>query len=245
MAFPVVQATATTGGSTAATNKVCNLPTGIASGDLLLLILRSAGADTHSTPTGWTLLFLNNTADASDDTCSLWYRQADGTEGASVTVNGTASLKFASLAYRITGHENPATQAPQFATLVTGTSTLPDPGSLSPTGGAKDYLWLWLGAWEGEQTSPPAGTPTNYTDAIGASSLIAGVVTTNCRVASARRSLNAVSENPPSWTISASDDWTATVVAVHPAPPPPPLPGDEGEYAPRAPLPEPLVSVWG
>src|SRR3990167_3129322 len=107
MAFPIVQTTATTAGSTAATNKVCNLPTGIVSGETLVLILRSAGADTHSTPTGWTQLFLNDTSDASDDTTSLWWRKADGTEGATVTVNGTASLKFASLSYRISDATDP------------------------------------------------------------------------------------------------------------------------------------------
>ena len=226
MAFPSIAGTATTNGSTAATNKICNLPTGIVSGDLLLLLLRSAGADTHSTPTGWTLLFLNSTADASDDTTSLWYRQADGAEGGTVAVNGTSSLKYAALAWRITGHANPATQAPQFATIVTGTSASPNPGALSPTGGAKDYLWIWMGGWEGEQTSPPASNPTNYTlNVIGANSGTGGAIATNCRVAGAARQLNATSEDPPLWTISVSDDWTATTVAVHPPAPASPTRG--------------------
>lgn len=211
MAFPVDAARTGTNGSTAATNKVCNLPTGIVSGDRLVLILRSAGADTHSLPTGWNWLAQNNVADASDDTTSVLYRVADGTEGGTVTVNGTASLKFAALCWRITG-----AGTPQISATTTGTSTAPNPASFTPTGGAQDYLWLWVGGWEGEQTSPPAGAPTNYVNAAGANSGTAGVIATNCRVAGASRQLNAASEDPPSWTISASDDWTAWTVAVPP-----------------------------
>lgn len=223
--FPkvTVRATASTEGSTAATNKVCNLPAGINADETLLLLLRSAGGDTHSTPTGWTALFLNNTADASDDTTSLWWRKADGAEAATVTVNGTASLKFAALAYLIAGAADPAINTPAFATLVTGNSTLPDPGALTPPGGSQAYLWIWMGAWEGEQSpSPPTGTPTNYIDTVGANSLSAGAVATNCQVAAATRNLTAASENPGSWTISASDQWTATVVAIYPIQPSPP-----------------------
>jgi len=73
-----VAATQQTDGFTAATNKVCLLPSGIVSGDLLLLTLRSTGNDTHVTPSGWTQLVLNNTADASDDRTSLWYKKATG-----------------------------------------------------------------------------------------------------------------------------------------------------------------------
>ena len=221
MAFAVIAATNTTNGTGATASAVVNLPTGIVSGNLLLVFHRNAvGTNAHAVSGGgWTNLF-NDNSDASDDRISLWYRQADGTEGTTITITQTSS-KFASLSWRITGHENPATQAPQFATLVTGTSILPDPGSLSPTGGAKDYLWLWMGGWEGEQTSPPASTPTNYANAIGADSGTGGAIATNCRVASADRALNAASEDPGSWTISVSDDWTATVVAIHPSSAPP------------------------
>ena len=212
-----VAATIVTNGSTAATNKSCNLPAGIASGDLLLLALRSAGNDTHSTPSGWSQLVLNNTSDASDDRTSLWYKKANGTESSTVVINGTASLKFSCLSWRITGAADPAIQPPQVSTVATGTSTAPNPSALSPTGGTKLYLWIWLGGWEGKQTSPPAGNPTNYSsNRIGANTGTAGTTDTNCRLASETRNLNASSEDPGSWTISAADDWTAYTVAVHP-----------------------------
>lgn len=213
MAFPAIEAVGETNGSAAATNKVCNLPAGIVSGDLLILLLRAAGDDTHSTPTDWTPGPVNNKADASNDTQSIFYRVADGTEGGTVTVNGTASLKFAAICWRITGDDGTI----QWSADATGTSATPNPAALTPTGGAKDYLWLWTGGWEGEQTSPPAGNPTNYSNPIGAGSGTGGAVATNCRVAGASRQLNAATEDPPSWTISVSDDWTAWTVAVPPA----------------------------
>jgi len=212
MAAPVDAGRTGTAGSTAAVNKVCNLPASLVGGDILVLILRSAGADTHTTPTDWTDLVKNDASDASDDTTSIFWKVATGDEGATVTVNGTASLKFAAHAWRVTG----GSAGPAVSTIVTGSSTDPDPGSLSPAGGSKEYLWFWLGGWEGEQTSPPAGNPTNYSNPVGASSGTAGLVATNCRVAGATRQNTTATEDPPSWTISASDDWSAWTVAISP-----------------------------
>jgi hypothetical protein len=84
-----------------------------------------------------------------------------------------------------------------------------------PTGGAKDYLWLWLGGWQGEQGTP-AGTPTNYSTPVVANTGTAGPTPSNCRVATASRSFNAVSEDPGSWTISVADAWSAWTAAIHP-----------------------------
>lgn len=215
MAFPSIAGTgATTAGSTAATNKACVLPASIAAGNLLILVIRSAGADTHTTPTDWNDLVKNDGTDASDDVVSIFYRVATGSEGTSVTVNGTGSVRWAAISWRITDHNS--AQAPQASTVASGTNTTPNPTTCTPTGGAKDYLWLWVGTWEGEQTSPPTGNPTNYSNTLGSDTGTAGAVTANCRVGVASRTNNASSEDAGSWTISASDDWMAWVIAVHP-----------------------------
>lgn len=215
MAFPAVGGTATTNGTTATTSAVINLPTGITAGETLLVLLRIAVGGTITWPAGWTRVFVSS-GDASDDTTECRWRKADGTEGASITVT-IPSSKFAALAWRITGASDPDLRPPQSSTVAVGTSTLPDPDSLFPSWGADDYLWFWMGGWEGEQTSPPAGNPPNYaSNILGADSGTAGAVTTNCRVASATRQLNAASENPGSWTISVADDWSAWTVAVYP-----------------------------
>lgn len=217
MAFPVIAATNTTDGTTASAAPVVNLPADIAAGNLLLVLFRTAiGTLGVTWPVGapWQEMF-DSTADASDDATSMAYRWADGTEGATITL-ATSSAKFAALSWRITGAENPATQPPTFNTAI-GASATPDPPNHAPGVDLKDFLWLWCGGWEGEQTSPPASNPTDYTlHKIGANSGVDGTVPTNCRVASAARELTGLSQNPGIWTISASDQWTTATVAIHP-----------------------------
>ena len=226
MAFPVVAGSIATEEQTAVAQPTINLPGSIAAGDLLLIFLHFAGDDDSITLSGWTQLFhrffgASDLNLGADDRHYCWYRQADGTEGGSIasTSADPTTGKTAALAWRITGAELVATQAPEASPPATNVgSTTPDPPDFSPTGGAKDYLWLWVGGWQNEQTSPPAGNPTNYaSNIIGASTGTGGIAATNGRAASASRELNAASEDPPSWTISASGPWAAYTFAIHPA----------------------------
>lgn len=186
------------------------------------MLFRSAVAGAIGWPDGsWNEMF-DASSDAADDQMALAWRKATGTESSTITLS-SGNGKFAALAWRVAGAVDPTIRAPELSTVATGTSTTPDPSACTPTGGAKNYLWIWLGGWEGEQTSPPASNPTNYSqNRSGANSGTAGVVTTNCRVAIAARQFNAASQDPGSWTISVSDDWTAYTLAVHPADLPPP-----------------------
>lgn len=220
MAFPNPDAVIETDGTAAATNKVCNLPASIAAGNFLFLVLRSAGGDTHSTPSGWSSLVLNNTADGSDDTTSIFYKQsASGSEGGSVTVNGTASLKFSSTAARISGHDPNTT--PAIAGPDTGASTTPTTPSLTPVlgGESQDFLWIAIAAYEGEQTDPPTYPADSTLGRAAGQSGTGGAIATNCRNAQAMQQLNAATENPDDYTISVSDQWSGWTVAIFPLPP--------------------------
>ena len=216
MTFPTVVARTDTSGSAASATPVVGIGSP-SNGHLVIVKFRTAiGTAGVGWPGGWTEI-IESAADASDDAAAIAYRLCDGTEGATITL-ATTNAKFAGRALGITGAQDPAIQAPQVSTVATGTSTTPDPTSLTPAGGAKDYLWIWAGGWEGEQTTPPAGNPTNYDNPGGAGSGTGGAIATNCRVATAERLLNAASEDAGSWTISVSDDWMAWLIAVHPAP---------------------------
>lgn len=218
--FPLVAGIATTNGTSATTSPVINLPSGIRSGETLLMLIRNAAGGTITFPnedTDWIQLF-EDSSDASNDTMALAWRKANETEGATTTATFGTSGKFAAIVYRILGAIDPIERAPEFAALVTGSSATPDPGAVTPTGGAKKYLLIWMGGWEGIQSSPPGTSmPAGYNSPVGADSGAAGGLATNCRVATGYREAEVSSEDPGSWTISASDDWTATVVAVHPA----------------------------
>jgi hypothetical protein len=225
MTFPAAEAVnpttdsstggAATSGSTAATSHAVVMPATVSAGALLVVLGRVAVAGAVSA-TGWTVN--QDSSDGSDDVTFWAYRDtlADGTEdGTSVTFSH-GNGKMAAISYSITGAEDPATQPPQASTVATGTTATVDPTTCTPTGGAKDYLWLWFGGWEGEQTLSKTAA-TNYgTNDVDVSTGTGGAITTNCQIKAGNRQLNAASEDPGSVTLSASDDWTAWTLAVHP-----------------------------
>jgi hypothetical protein len=223
MASPTVRSTAVTNGTTASATPTINLPATVVAGDIIVVAIRQDNEESYTWPSAdWlTLPPLPDTSDGADDQTSCRYKIADGSEGGTtIQLTRTQSNKFAAISYAIAGATNI-----EAGGLATGASTTPDPLNFAPSGGSQDYLWLSIGAWEGEQTSPPSATPTNYTNKIGANSGTAGATATNCRIAGVNRATTASAENPGSWTISVSDDWTAFVVALWT---PPAVPGRGG-----------------
>jgi hypothetical protein len=210
--FPVVKGSAVTLGTTATAAPVINLPSALRSDTILVAMIRVAVAGVIGWPAGWNEL-VDASPDGADDQIGIAWKQTLGTEGATATLSCT-SAKFSALVWEIYGAS--ISQPPQLSTVAIGTDAAPNPTTVTPTGGSKDYLILWLGSWEGEQTSPPAAGPTNYSGLIGADSGTAGVVTTNTRVASAWREVTGSSEDPGSLTISVADDWAAYAMAIHP-----------------------------
>lgn len=219
MASPVDDSRTPTNGSTSATPVVLNYPATVSAGDTLIMLLRINNA-TITTPAGWTALAnIFPSEPLTDDATLLAWRKADGTEaGGTISVTVGASGKFAGVIWRITGAADPTSSPPEISTKTQGTDTSPDPATVTPSGGSQDYLFMWAGAWTGEQTSPPTGQPTNYSNPTGADSGTTGATASNCRVAGATRQRTAASEDPPVWTISAADNgWSAWAVAIYPA----------------------------
>jgi len=207
MAFPVVAATNGSQEDSQTTSHTVALPADISSGDLLLVFFAVEGLNTITFPEGWTEIF--EVAQSTEVTFGIAYRQADGEEGATITVISSISNYSAHVTFRITGHEDPGTQAPEVSTGATGYSQTADPDALTPTGGAKDYLWLALVGFDTGYNID--GFPTDYTD--GAWREEGHVSAGHCR-----RELNAASEDPGIFTFQYSGvDWVACTLAVHPA----------------------------
>jgi hypothetical protein len=199
-----------------------NLPSGITAGQLLVLLIRAAGNNgvLASVPSGWSALVQDEGSDASNDPTHILYRWADGTEGSTLSVDFSGSIKGAAIAYRITGAINPATQPPQVSTVAVGTGTNPDPTGVTPTGGSKDYLFIAFGGLDGEtQTfSAAPSTPSSYSNLQQANSGTGGAASTNVRIAGASRQATVSSEDPGAFTAEAPETgWTAFVIAIHPA----------------------------
>lgn len=226
MAFPSVATTATTMGFTAAINMTLNLPGSIVAGNTLIVIVRKSNETaSFGWPAGWTIPDGGN-GDASDDRAEIAWRKADGTEGATITVTGVNTSKYASVAYQIQSAADPTVTAPYVGAGIVsgGPNTTPDPPARTPPDGAKDYFWMAIGTWEGEQASPPT-FPANYTlNQLDQNSGTAAAVATNCQTACGCRQLNATTDDPGTYTISASDDWMCTTWVISPAPAAPPGP---------------------
>lgn len=205
MTFPIVAAANNSSGRT--TSHTVALPTGIVSGNLLLIFFHCHDSDTVTFPAGWTKFF-DIVYSGQESHVGAW-RKADGTEGASITVTTVGSQYAVHISYRITGAADPTIQPPEVSTGVIGSSTNPDSDALTPTGGAKDYLWFSI---EGHAlASTPTAYPTNYSN--GKSYVCSTVATLSV----ARRELNATSENPGTFSFSSAPlFWCACTVAVHP-----------------------------
>ena len=207
--FPQVAATNTSSEDSAVGSHTVALPTGIQSGDLLIAFFDASGGIgsgvTITWPGGWTEFAsqLSHSGSPSSGLALYFraaYRQADGTEGASITVTTSSNASSGHNTYRITGAEDPATQAPEAATVQsTAAETTIDPPLLTPTGGAKDYLWLAVAASRGGGTL--SATPTNYTNLLQDSGA-------DATLGSSRRELNAASEDPGAFTVTPDSNRT-------------------------------------
>lgn len=217
MAFAIIETRAESNVTSAGTSHAVTKPSGTASGDLWVIFFGHAVACTLNALAGYTELVDTNSANSE----KILYRLCDGTEGASVTFTSSASTKSAHLSYRISGAENPSTQAPQLSTVATGTSTTPNATTCTPTGGAKDYLWITAFVTAGEEADDDTwggAAPTNYANAIYKTTAVAGTPTTNCSVAASDRSANAASEDALAWGANAQSlAWRAWTIAVHPS----------------------------
>lgn len=203
VSFPVVaggSATVTDGGGSSSTAFSINLPSGVSSGDLILLFI-STVAGVTLTLTGYTSLL-----SAGSHTPNVYYKHAAGGE---TTAAGTfsGSTTYGAEAYRITGAS--VSLAPAISAIATATSVSPNSASLTSGFGLVNTLWLSLFATGGAAFL--TGTPTNYTIVCNLSTTGGGGL-----LGGAARNLNAATEDPPSFGINANVAWAAYTLAVSP-----------------------------
>lgn len=212
MAVPTVASSASNANSTTLT-PVITMPGGIQAGDLLIACVCCDDNQTMAWPDGWIEIYEED-AGGNGPTLGIAWRKADETEGESITVTLNGAETASCSCFRITGAEDPDTQPPEVSAEASGSSTGPDPGSLTPTGGAKDYLWIVVGCNDNATitlSAYPTGYGSNQIDE--AEGLGAGGV----RLYLATKEENDSSDNPDSFTISSTALWEACTIAVHPA----------------------------
>lgn len=208
--FPVVETTATDDNNLADDPFSFDLPAGIVDGDRLLMFY--SGVVFPTTPTGWTQIGTLGGSTGAPRT-RIFARDADGTEGASVSID-TGGFRGVSITYRLSNCHAIANF--ELSTVDGGASlpTLnPDPPNEAASFGPDNILWIAAVFGRGQNVDVTA-IPSNYTDGVhqagtgGTSTASAG---------SARRELNAAAENPGTFTWDTSVDWGGCTVAIGPA----------------------------
>lgn len=209
-AFPVIAGTSTSIDTTTNTTQVVSLPGSIASGDLLLLAHWGSGTDAtpNSTLSGWTLLGDNIVSNAVGH-FAVFYRVADGAEGASVSITTDTAEDSAGCVYRITGWNSPTPPQINVGPPI-GLSTAPDGALLTPTWALEDTTYIVI-AGADSNTVDFTVYPTNYDTAqitIPTHTLAGGAC------AMAARDYTSTSDDPGTFTIDTSTRWMVYTVAV-------------------------------
>lgn len=175
--------------------------------DLYIIFLQAHSTTTtwsqNTGTTGWTEIYDTNGQ-------AVYYKQIGASEpnpAFSLSTNERCGYSV----LQITGHEDPSTQAPEVGSQSSGSGTTPDPPSITPTGGSKDYLFI---AASGTISSVAySAAPSGYSNL---NTFDAGAGPNGAAGATAEYQVTASSENPGTFT-STSGTWYAQTIAVHPA----------------------------
>ncbi len=219
MAAPVDSARIGTNVSTAATSFNINVGSPVA-GTLLIVFVRFAGNPGTVTFTGYGTLAQAD-LDAADDTTGIYYKLADGTEGASDVLGTTNSVKLAAISWEVTGAQDPGVDAPIVSTAATGTTAAnsANPGSVAPFSPPQDTLYIAMAGGDGEVGAYTA-SPTNYSTVTAANSGTGGVAASNVFIGAGSRQITASSSDDPGVFTHAAHTtgWTAYTIAIRPPP---------------------------
>ena len=208
--FPVIESTmaANETGVNTATN--VTMPATVNAGDLLLVILagwNSSNAVNWTTPSGWTLLG-SLVGGGTMRRLGVYYKVADGAEdGTSVNWVSSVNAFNAWVVYRITGYSG----TPEVSTGTTGTSSAPDSGSLSPSWGTQDTLWISCCGVQNSTSTAQASAPSGYAALTQVAAISSGQDVPRC--SSAHRLLRASSEDPGAFGTS-GPGWAAYTIAI-------------------------------
>lgn len=195
---------------TNATSHVVALPSSITSGQLLIVLFGQREDADATFPAGWTEFFDAGTAGQAGIAGA--YRVADGAEGASITVTTTANRPDAWAVIRIAAGTFKSGTAPEAGTVATGSSTTPNPPSLTPSWSQGETLWIAACALKDAATARTVSSwPTGYADNQTSQSS-----NNTHELFFATKFAEAASDDPGTFTVSATGQWAAQTIAIRP-----------------------------
>lgn len=214
MAAPVDSARVATNVTTAAATWNVNVGSPVA-GTLVIVYLVSAAATGGATFTGYSEIMSPFTG-AFGNVHHLYWRWADGTEGASDVWDPVNSVKGAAISWEVTGaaNESPAVSTNGTHTTVANTA---NPPSVAPTSPPQDTLYIAVAGGDGEVGAYTAA-PTNYANIQAANSGTGGSAASNVFIGGASRQLLASSsDDPGTFTHAAhTNGGSSFAIAIRP-----------------------------
>lgn len=179
-------------------------------GDLIVFAVAQDGAGTVTWPGSWVELLDQA---GTGFTAHVAYLIASGGE-TSVSPTSTVSERWEGVFWLIPAGEWHGTTAPEIGTAATGSSTTPDPPSISPSWGSEtNNIFIALAFRDDSAANTITAYPTNY----GTAQADKNDVTSAANTGGAVRLNTTATEDPGTFTISASETWLAETVAVRPA----------------------------
>lgn len=202
---PVYETVASTSNASEATSMVCNMPSGITAGDVLVALVTADGTATISAPGDWTPLTANQGLTGGGSVARSFWKVAAGSD--TLTVSTSASEKIAAVVIRASSASNAQ------AVFTTGGSTPAAPTTINPSGGTRDYLFI-VGLCFASNSSNPSANPSGYTPIANVASS-GGIAGTNVLQYAAYRSASSVStESPGTAAYANATQWGSYTVAV-------------------------------
>ncbi len=213
MAISIVESTAD-GSSTSATSVSITMPT-TKSGRLLVVIACGDGGvpSSVSWPAGWDEVVDDTEGDGTDNGVYIGERILDGTEGSSISVTFGSSVPAAWAWYRMT--DTSATEATEHNTGVFGFGDAPNPGSLSPSHGSQEYMWVAPCGTDLNSISID-GTPTGFGSDEGWDWIDNGFSAANAVLITAELD-TASSKDPSAWSLDFTEYSGVFTLAVPPS----------------------------
>lgn len=210
MATPTINGTPVAGSSTPGTTSYAvALPTGVAAGEVVILLAARYVDGLTTTDTGWSKVE-EFSGGSGIGKVAVFTLAASGGE-TSVTLTGGGSYnsnKETHVCFRIGGQHATYYYA---GTSASGSSNTPDPPSVTPAPGSDDYLILAMMGCDGRAgyNTPPSGYSI-----VGS---VNGGDYNNNTIAVASLGVSGTTANPGTFGISGIRAWGAQTVAIRPA----------------------------
>lgn len=216
-AFPVVAAVVTSTQTANSSNHSHALPSGIASGHLLVMGCQVDAASAVTPASGWTQLEEVN-APASTNTGYIQYRVADGGESTPFVAFTTgATERSACVTYRITGQAGSSFIESASAAIASANPI--NPPSLTASWGALNNLWLIFGGSDDAIafSAMPSGFSAEDTSGDGLDRAATGNTSAGAEVIGAQKQDAVATLDPAAFSNTGNaTEGTAFTVVIRP-----------------------------